>query len=178
MARNESLKIEIPKSESLWILKLRIRESGFANPNVKDSYRGFVSEKKNSQITRFVSFWKDLYMNPASLEISHCLGGSIFVGHELLYSWKNNFLIVNMVNVIIWLFDQLVEDSLAVIKATSQKDSLVNVIIWILWSDMVWPKVITFCGAYCNSSIVKVWNGFLGLRLSIFYKLLSFGTSK
>jgi hypothetical protein len=51
MARNESLKIEIRKSESLQILKLRIRESGFVNPNLKDSYCGFVSEKKNSQIT-------------------------------------------------------------------------------------------------------------------------------
>jgi hypothetical protein len=67
MARNESLKLEIRESESLRILKLRIRESGFANPNLKDSYRGFVSEKKNSQITRFVSFRKDSYTNPASL---------------------------------------------------------------------------------------------------------------
>jgi len=67
MARNESLKIEICKSESLRILKLPIRESGFANPNPKDLYHGFVLEKKNSQITRFVSFRKDLYTNPASL---------------------------------------------------------------------------------------------------------------
>jgi hypothetical protein len=39
MARNESLKLEIRESESLQILKLRIRESGFANPNLKDSFR-------------------------------------------------------------------------------------------------------------------------------------------
>ncbi len=64
MARNKSLKIEIRKSKSLRILKLRICESGFANPNLKDSYRGFGSEKKNSQITRFISFRKDSYTNP------------------------------------------------------------------------------------------------------------------
>ncbi len=56
MERNQSLKIEIRKSESLQILKLRICKSRFANPNLKDLYRGFVSEIKNSQITRFVSF--------------------------------------------------------------------------------------------------------------------------
>jgi hypothetical protein len=38
MARNESLKIEIHESESLRILGF-----GFANPNLKDSFRGFVS---------------------------------------------------------------------------------------------------------------------------------------
>jgi UDP-galactopyranose mutase len=43
IAQNESLKIEIRESESLQILKLQIRESRFANPNLKDSYRGFVS---------------------------------------------------------------------------------------------------------------------------------------
>ncbi len=43
MARNESLKIEIRESESLRILKIRIRESGFVNPNLKDLYRGFDS---------------------------------------------------------------------------------------------------------------------------------------
>ena len=42
IARNESLKIEIRESESLRILKIWIRESGFVNPNLKDSYRGFV----------------------------------------------------------------------------------------------------------------------------------------
>ncbi len=67
MARNESLKIENRESESLRILKLWIRKSGFANPNLEDSYCGFVSEKEKSQITRFVSFWKDSYTNPASL---------------------------------------------------------------------------------------------------------------
>ena len=67
MARNESLKLEIRESESLRILKLRIRESGFANPNLKDSFRGFVSWKFFFQITRFVSFRKDSYTNPASL---------------------------------------------------------------------------------------------------------------
>ncbi len=60
MAQNESLKIEIREFESLRILKLWICKSGFANPNLKDSYRGFVLEKKNSQNTRFVFFWKDL----------------------------------------------------------------------------------------------------------------------
>ncbi len=69
MARNQSLKIEIRESESLQILKLRICKSGFANPKLKDLYRGFVSEIKNSQITWFVSFRKDSYMNPASLLI-------------------------------------------------------------------------------------------------------------
>ncbi len=43
IAQNESLKIEIRKSESLRILKFRTRKSGFANPNLKDSYRGFNS---------------------------------------------------------------------------------------------------------------------------------------
>ncbi len=43
IARNESLKLEIRESESLRILKIRIRESGFVTPNLKDSYRGFVS---------------------------------------------------------------------------------------------------------------------------------------
>jgi hypothetical protein len=35
-------------------LKIKIRESGFVNLNPKDSYRGFVSCKQKSQITRFV----------------------------------------------------------------------------------------------------------------------------
>jgi len=39
----ESLKIEICESESLRILKIRIHESGFVTPNLKDSFRGFVS---------------------------------------------------------------------------------------------------------------------------------------
>jgi hypothetical protein len=43
IARNESLKIEIRKSESLRILTFHICESGFANPNLKDLFRGFVS---------------------------------------------------------------------------------------------------------------------------------------
>jgi hypothetical protein len=42
IARNESLKIEIRESESLRILKIRIRKSGFVTPNLKDLYRGFV----------------------------------------------------------------------------------------------------------------------------------------
>jgi hypothetical protein len=54
MAQNESLKIEI-------------RESGFVTPNLKYSFRGFVSCKQKSQITRFVSIRKDSYTNPASL---------------------------------------------------------------------------------------------------------------
>ncbi len=45
-------------------------ESNKSSKNLKDLYRGFVSEKKNSQITRFVSFQKDLYTNPASLLIT------------------------------------------------------------------------------------------------------------
>ena len=87
IAWNESLKIKIRESESLRIFKVRIRESGFVNPNPKDSYRGFilwirfvdlflkdsfrgfVSWKIFFQITRFVSFRKDSYTNPASLEI-------------------------------------------------------------------------------------------------------------
>ena len=72
MARNESLKLEIREFESLRILMLRIRESGFANPNLKDSFRGFVSWKQKSQITRFVSFRKDSYTNPASLQKRLC----------------------------------------------------------------------------------------------------------
>jgi hypothetical protein len=43
IAQNKSLKIEIRESESLRILKFWTRESGFANPNLKDSYRGFDS---------------------------------------------------------------------------------------------------------------------------------------
>ncbi len=41
IARNECLKIQICKSESLQILKVQSCESGFANPNLKDSYRRF-----------------------------------------------------------------------------------------------------------------------------------------
>ncbi len=87
IARNESLKIEIRESESLRILQIRIRESGFVTPNLKDLYRGFVlwirfvdsflkdsfhgngfvSCKQKSQITWFVSICKDSYTNPASL---------------------------------------------------------------------------------------------------------------
>jgi hypothetical protein len=73
MARNESLKIEIRESESLRILKIWIRESGFVSWIrfvgffLKDSFRGFVLWKQKSQITQFVSFRKDLYTNPASL---------------------------------------------------------------------------------------------------------------
>ena len=37
---------------------------------LKDSFRGFVSWKQKSQITRFVSIRKDSYTNPASLLIS------------------------------------------------------------------------------------------------------------
>jgi hypothetical protein len=49
IAQNKSLKIEICKSKSLQILKLWTRESGFANPNLKDLYRGFIS---------WICFWK------------------------------------------------------------------------------------------------------------------------
>ncbi len=59
---------------------IRILGFGFANPYwfqkirfvdsfLKDLFRGFVSWKQKSQITRFVSFWKDSYTNPASLHI-------------------------------------------------------------------------------------------------------------
>ena len=54
IARNESLKIEIRESESLWILKIRIRKSGFVTPNLKDSYRGFVS---------WIRFWKICFVD-------------------------------------------------------------------------------------------------------------------
>jgi hypothetical protein len=56
MARNESLKLEIRESESLRILKIRIRESGFVTPNLKDSYCGFVFERFVSWI-RFVKIF-------------------------------------------------------------------------------------------------------------------------
>ncbi len=54
---------------------LRMRESykrflswiQFVGLFLKDSFRGFVSWKQKSQITRFVSFRKDSYTNPASL---------------------------------------------------------------------------------------------------------------
>ncbi len=49
IAQNECLKIEIRESESLRILKIRIRESGFVTPNLKDSYCGFIS---------WIRFWK------------------------------------------------------------------------------------------------------------------------
>jgi hypothetical protein len=35
---------------------------------LKDSFRGFVSCKQKSQITRFVLIRKDSYTNPASLQ--------------------------------------------------------------------------------------------------------------
>jgi hypothetical protein len=86
IAQNESSKIEICESESLQILKFWTRESGFANPNLKDLYRGFVSWirfmnlflkdsfcgfvlcNKKYQIIQFVSIRKDSYTNPASLQ--------------------------------------------------------------------------------------------------------------
>jgi hypothetical protein len=43
IAQNEYLKIQIRKSESLRILKVWTRKSGFASPNLKDSYRRFDS---------------------------------------------------------------------------------------------------------------------------------------
>ncbi len=43
IAQNESLKIQICESESLGILKVWTRKSGFASPNLKDWYRGFDS---------------------------------------------------------------------------------------------------------------------------------------
>jgi hypothetical protein len=57
---------------------LQIQAGKFANPDLqipdpKDSICEFVLEKKNSQITEFVSFWKDLYTIPASLiETCYC----------------------------------------------------------------------------------------------------------
>ena len=49
IARNESFKIKIRESESLRILKIWIRKSGFVTPNLQDSYRGFIS---------WIRFWK------------------------------------------------------------------------------------------------------------------------
>ena len=74
IAQKESLKIKIPESESLQIFKVRIRESGFVNPNPKDSYRGFVWWIRFWKI-RFVDSFRtnknlkllDSYTNPASL---------------------------------------------------------------------------------------------------------------
>ena len=54
IARNESLKIKIRKSESLRILRDQIRESGFVTTNLKDSYRGFVL---------WIRFWKIRYVD-------------------------------------------------------------------------------------------------------------------
>jgi hypothetical protein len=76
IARNESLKIEIRESESYESLSF-----GFANPDsriqtlkirivdliCRSVFERFVSWKQKSQITRFVSFRKNLYTNPASL---------------------------------------------------------------------------------------------------------------
>jgi hypothetical protein len=68
-AQNKSVKIEICESESLQILKFRIRKSGFVNPNLKDSFRGFDSRcnfqkirfvdsfRKKKKSKRFVSYW-------------------------------------------------------------------------------------------------------------------------
>ena len=42
----------------------------FVDSFLKDSFRGFVSWKFFFQITRFVSFRKDSYTNPASLDFS------------------------------------------------------------------------------------------------------------
>ncbi len=84
IAWNKSLKIKICDSESLRILKIRIRKSGFVTPNLKDLFGGFVSWicfwkirfvdlflscKQKSQTTRFVLIRKDSYTNPASLII-------------------------------------------------------------------------------------------------------------
>ncbi len=54
IAQNKSLKIEICKSKSLQIHKFRIHKSGFANPNLKDLYRGFDS---------LVCFWKICFVD-------------------------------------------------------------------------------------------------------------------
>jgi hypothetical protein len=43
IAQNKSIKIQIPESKSLQILKVWTRKSGFASPNLNDSYRGFNS---------------------------------------------------------------------------------------------------------------------------------------
>ena len=50
IAQYKSLKIEIRESESLRILKFWTRKTGFANPSLKVSYRGF-----DSVFERFVS---------------------------------------------------------------------------------------------------------------------------
>ena len=62
IARNESLKIKIRESKSLWILKFCIRESGFANPNLKDSYRGFLSWIRFWKI-RFVDSFREIFFS-------------------------------------------------------------------------------------------------------------------
>jgi hypothetical protein len=73
IARNESLKIKIRESESLRIFRVRIHESWirFVDSFLKDSFRGFVLCKQESQITRFVLICKDSYTNPASLDLVH-----------------------------------------------------------------------------------------------------------
>jgi hypothetical protein len=43
----------------------------FVDSFLKDLFRGFVSCKQKSQITRFVLIRKDSYTNPASLENIH-----------------------------------------------------------------------------------------------------------
>ncbi len=48
--------------------KLPVSWFGFVEIFLKDSFRGFVSWKNFFKITRFVSFRKDSYTNPASLQ--------------------------------------------------------------------------------------------------------------
>ncbi len=44
------------------------------------------------------------------------------------------------------LCDQFVKDCEPVLQSTTKKVCSVNVIIWLLWADMLCPKVITFSG--------------------------------
>ena len=88
-ARNESLKIEICESESLWILKIRIRESGFVTPNLKDSYRGFVS---------WIRFWKIRFVdllrankNLKLLDSFRFVRIRIRIPHPYFFSFKNDW---------------------------------------------------------------------------------------
>ena len=62
--------------------KLPVSWLGFVEIFLKYPFRGFVSWKFFSQITRFVSFRKDSYKNPASLGFCQILGGRVYRGCE------------------------------------------------------------------------------------------------
>jgi hypothetical protein len=58
--------------------KLPVSWFGFVESFLKYPFRGFVSWNFFSQITRFVSFRKDSYTNPASLINLHNFSSSLF----------------------------------------------------------------------------------------------------